>query len=89
MVLVDWRNTGTTRIRAVDADITPYAADGNKLKSGASDYAIYAVSDSSLGIAPGERYTEPNGKGFILAPGFADAARVEVRITEIVESGAY
>jgi hypothetical protein len=89
MVLVDWRNTGTTTVRAVDADIIPYDANGNRLGSGATDYAIYAESDSSPGIAPGKRYTEPMGKGFILAPGFAEASRVEINITEVVESGAY
>jgi len=89
MVLVDWRNTGTTTVRAVDADIVPYDASGNRLGSGANDYAIYAESDSSPGIAPGKRYTEPKDKGFILSPGFAEAARVEVHITEVVESGAY
>jgi hypothetical protein len=89
MVLVDWRNTGTTTIRAVDADITSYDARGNKLDSGARDYAIYAVSDSSRGIAPGKRYTEPDGKGFILAPGVGKAARVDVKITEVVESETY
>lgn len=89
MVLVNWTNTGTTTIRAVDADIIPYDALGNKLASGASDYAIYAVSDSSPGISPGETYIEPDGKGFTLVPGFANAARVEVNITEVVETGAY
>jgi carboxymethylenebutenolidase len=89
MVLVDWRNTGTTTIRAVDADIIPFDARGRRLESGAMNKPIYAVSDSSPGIAPGETYVEPNGDGFILAPGFPKAARVKVTITEVVESGAY
>lgn len=89
MVLVDWRNTGTTTVRAIDADIVPYDASGNRLGSGASDYAIYAESDSSPGIVPGKKYTEPMGNGFILAPGFAEAVRVEINIPEVVESGAY
>ena len=91
MVLVDWKNTGTTTIRAVDADIIPYDVRGNKLElSGATDKPIYAVDDSSPGIAPGEKYTEPMGQGYILGwVGVAEAARVEVRITEVVESGAY
>jgi hypothetical protein len=89
MVLVDWKNTGTTTIRAVDADIIPYDAHGNKLESGANNYTIFAVSDSSPGVASGEKYTEPNGEGFTLAPGFGKANRVEVIITEVVETGAY
>jgi hypothetical protein len=91
MVLIDWRNTGRTTIRAVDADIIPYDAQGNRLElSGATDKPIYAVDDSSPGIAPGEKYTEPMGQGYILGwVGVAEAARVEVRITEVVESGAY
>jgi len=89
MVLVDWRNTGTTTIRAVDADIITFDARGRRLESGAKNKPIYAVSDSSPGIAPGETYTEPNGEGFILAPDFTRAARVRVKITEVVESGAY
>ncbi len=94
MLLVDWRNTGTTTIRAVDADITAYDATGNKLRlwngNYTINYTVYAVGDSSPGIAPGRVYTEPLGEGFALplidSP---EAAKAEVKITEVVESGAY
>lgn len=91
MVLVDWRNAGTTTIRAVDADITPYDANGNALQfSARTDKPIYAVSDSDPGIAPGKTYVEPLGRGYIIGGvGEAEAVRVEVKITEVVESGAY
>ncbi len=94
MLLVDWRNTGTTTIRAVDADITAYDGIGNMLQlfgdSGTINYTIYAVADSSAGIAPGELYVEPLGQGFVLpSVGALEAVRVEVKITEVVESGAY
>jgi hypothetical protein len=89
MVMVDWRNTGTTRIRAVDANIFAYAADGTISEWSRYDHPIYAVSDTEPGIGPGKTYKEPTGRGYILAPGFDAAARVEVTITEVVESGAY
>lgn len=91
MVLVDWRNTGTTRIRAVDADITPYDANGNVLQfSARTDKPIYAVDDSDPGIAPGRTYVEPLGRGYIIGSSAEpEAVRVEVKITEVVESGAY
>jgi hypothetical protein len=89
MVLVDWRNTGTTTIRAIDADIIVYDDRGNVLDSGAKDYTIYAVSDDSPGIVPGEIYTEPKGKGFTLMPGSTKARRAQVTITKVVESGAF
>ena len=88
-VLVDWKNTGTTTIRAVDADIVPYDKKGNRLESGTSDYTIYAVSDSSPGVAPGDIYKQTKDEGFVLIPGPAMAARVEIKVTEAVESGAF
>jgi hypothetical protein len=89
MVMVDWKNTGTTRIRAVDANIFAYAADGTISEWSRYDHPIYAVSDTDPGIAPGKTYKEPTGRGYILAPGFGAAARVEATITEVVEHGAY
>lgn len=92
MVLVDWKNTGSTTIREVFADITAYDAGGNKLDSGAQDYCIYAVFSSDPGISPGETYTEPEDEGYVLvnAPditGFSAAAKVEVRITRASDGG--
>jgi hypothetical protein len=90
MVLVDWKNTGTTAIRAVDVDIIPYDARGNRLEAGRKNQPIYAVSNSSPGIAPGETYREPDDEGFILDAEFAAMIRrVEVKITEVVEVDAY
>jgi hypothetical protein len=90
MVLVDWKNTGTAVIRAVDADIIPYDARGNRLEGGRKDKPIYAVPNSSPGIASGEIYREPNGEGLILDPEFADATRrVDIKITTVVETDAY
>jgi hypothetical protein len=89
-VLVDWKNIGETTIRAVDADIIPYDARGNRLDDNAyDDYAIYAVSDVDPGVAPGHTYREPRGSGFKLTLESGAAKRVEVRITETVELGAY
>lgn len=88
MVLVDWRNTGSTPIRVVHADIVPYDSSGNKLDSGAPDYTIYAVSSSSSGIAPGSTYSEPDGEGFVVVSS-SPAARVEVQITRVAESASF
>lgn len=96
-VLVDWKNIGAATVRAVDANIILFDARGRKIDIRGRgdafyvrDYAIYAVSDSSPGIAPGETYTEPSDRGFIVEPDDAEIARrVRVEITEVVETGAY
>ena len=66
MVLVDWKNTGSTPIRVVKADIVAYDASGAELASGTKDYTIYAASNSQSGIVAGETYAEPSGEGFVL-----------------------
>jgi hypothetical protein len=90
MVLVDWRNTGETVIRAVDANITIFDARGNQLEDSRTNEPIYAVSNNLAGVAPGTIYREPNDQGYILgSTGAAAARRVEVSITEVVERDAY
>jgi hypothetical protein len=88
IVLVDWKNTGETVIRAVDADIAAYDRRGNKL--GSVNYTIYAVSNNSPGVSPGETYRESVGEGFAWDPAItSNATRVDVSITEVVEHDAY
>jgi hypothetical protein len=89
-VVVEWRNTGSLSVRAVDADIVVLERRGRALEGGATDYTIYAVSDSSTGIEPGANYTQTADKGFILDAETAKLARrVRVKITEVLGSGAF
>jgi len=91
MVIVDWKNTGNTPIRAVHATMTPYDAAGRPLTNGAKDYTIYATfTNESPGIAPGETYVEPEDEGFVLTPGAGnrEAVRVDVTITRAMEKVA-
>lgn len=88
MVLVDWKNTGSTPIRIVKADITPYDASGTPIGNGAAGYPIFAAPDATPGIAPGAPYEEADDDGFVLvnAPGlWPRASTVDVRITEVRE----
>lgn len=89
VVLVDWKNVGEVPIRAVDANIILFD-ERSRLDGGAKDYAIYAVSDDSPGVVPGEVYREPLDRGHILDRELATRAiRARVEITEVLESGAY
>jgi len=88
MLKVTLKNTGSTAIRVVDADITWRDESGNIL--GTHNYTIFAVSDSAPGIQPGKTWTNPKGEGFLL-PIFTDdgaatkAKSVDVKITKLLE----
>jgi len=85
MVIVSLKNTGSTPIRTVVADITPRDSSGKVMNT--TTYTVFAEFDSSPGIAPGRTWTTPKGEGFIL-PGYGIGTRaksVEVRITEVLE----
>jgi hypothetical protein len=90
MVLVDWKNDGSRPVRAVDANITLLDARRRELEGGRRNQPIFAVADSSPGIAPGEIYREPNDRGFILDQFTAkEASGVRVEIVGAVENGAF
>jgi len=84
MVLISWRNTGSTPIAVVEAQITAYDAQGQVLESSVPEYTIFASESMSRRIQPGMSYIEPEGEGFVLIPGVDGvlASRVEVRITK-------
>lgn len=88
-VLIDFKNTGTTTVRAVDADIIPFGPKGNRLGNAVHDYCIYAVLDSKPGIAPRDTYRTPESEGHVLRPGYVKPVKVEVNVTEVVERGAF
>lgn len=82
MVYFDWKNTGTTPIRALHANMTFYDAQGavvDKVKN----YTIYVAPGNDKGIAPGESYFEPKGEGFAAVdlPGNSPIVRVEGDVT--------
>ncbi len=91
-VIVTWRNTGPVAIRAVDAVITLFDSSGEVCDE--FDYTIYAVGDSSPGIAPGKVYTDPKGEGFALPSDYGTPHRerpkkVKVRITLAEEHAGF
>jgi hypothetical protein len=88
-VLVKWKNSGQSPIRAVDADI--YLADqkGRKLAV-VEDKPIYAVSDDSPGVAPGEVYEDPIDNGYLIDPRLTDTiGRARVKVKKVVANGAF
>ena len=92
MVLINWKNTGTTPIRVVHANIIAYDSNGVTLSSSANDYTIYAVSDERPGISSNRTYIEPDGEGFVLLPldgSSSNASRVEAQITRVVETSGF
>jgi hypothetical protein len=78
-VVVRWKNSGMTPIRAIDAEITHWDASGELL--GKYNYTIFATFDDEPGVAPGEINTT---RGFIL-PGFKVSKSVEVSVTKVLE----
>lgn len=89
MVIVTLKNTDSSPIRVVDADITSYDSSGAIV--GTNNYTIFAESDSSPGIAPGETWTTRKGEGFIL-PGFGVGTKsktVKVEITDVQENSGF
>ena len=87
-IVVTWRNTGETPIRAVHADMRVFNSDGELtgLGVGAKDYAIYAVSEANPGVAPGNTHSEENG--FVLPIG-TNATTAEATITRVTEEAGY
>ncbi len=86
MMIVTLKNTGSTPIRVVDADITWRDSSGNVL--GTHNYTIFAEFDSAPGIAPGSSWTTRKGEGFTIpyGPGIGEKAKsVKVQITKVLE----
>lgn len=84
MVIVTLKNTDSSPIRVVDAEITSYDSSGAIV--GTNNYTIFAESDSSPGIAPGRTWTTRKGEGFIL-PGVGRRSKtVKVNITDVQEN---
>lgn len=85
MLMVTLKNTGSTPIRVVDADITARDSSGKIVCT--TNYTIFAEFDSSSGLAPGRTWTTRKGEGFILQWG-AKATKADVRITNVREHAA-
>ena len=89
MLMVTLKNSGSTPIRVVDADITWRDASGTII--GTRNYTIFAESDSSPGISPGNSWTTRKGDGFLLLNPVgldgttAKAKSVKVEITKVLE----
>jgi len=89
MLMVTLKNSGSTSIRVVDADITWRDASGTII--GTRNYTIFAESDSSPGISPGNSWTTRKGDGFLLLNPVgldgttAKAKSVKVEITKVLE----
>lgn len=86
MMIVTLKNTGSTPIRAVDADITWRDSSGNVL--GTHNYTIFAESNSAPGIVPGSTWTTRKGEGFTIpyGAGIGEKAKsVKVEITKVLE----
>ncbi len=88
-VVVHWKNTGKTPVRAIDAEIIHWDVSDRML--GDYNYTIFAVSDDDSGIAPGEVQVT---KGFILPgfqgiPGYERSKRVDVRIRTVDEHSGF
>ena len=88
MVMVTWKNTGSTPIRVVDAEIVH--RDSSNAVLGTHNYTIFSASDTSPGVAPGETYSTPAGEGFLLPgfrglPNYKESKTVRVRITAVLE----
>ncbi len=80
-VVVAWKNTGTTTIRAVDAKIVCF---DRGLAIEKNSYTIYACFDSDPGIRPGETKVTKAGEGFRLRA-YSPADSVDVQITKVLE----
>ena len=83
MVLVDWKNVGSTPVTVVYATITAQDASGNDLDYQAEDYCIFVASGKDAQIAPGETYHAPEGEGHILLPSDGTAANARVEVTRV------
>jgi hypothetical protein len=80
MIYVDWKNTGKSEVRRVKADFIFYDENGLRLRDfDMLDWTIYVVPlASEPGIASGETYREPDGRGVVVPPRLS-VSRVEVR----------
>ena len=78
MLYIDWKNVGNTPIRVLSADMTFYDANGNVVDS-IQDCAIYACWKGESGIAPGESYIVPTGKGFFVHDPTISTAKAEIK----------
>jgi hypothetical protein len=80
-VITTWKNTGTTPIRAIEAEFT--FRDKNNRVIETVEYTLYAASDSEAGVAPGQTYTTPRDEGFKFINPLIKAESVEVRILSV------
>ena len=82
-VYVDWTNISDKPIVLVFAKITTYDAKGQVISASPS-YCIYSAPFESTGIAPGDTYIAPVGKGTVQPfVGVPKIARAEVEIDTV------
>lgn len=86
MAMVTWKNTGTTPIRWVRVHIGLINSKGELLEL-LKDVPIYADSNSSPGVAPGQIYVNPKGEGWIL-PRYPNetVAKIEAQVSEVKQN---
>lgn len=85
MVYVDWKNTGSTPIRFVVADLSFYNASGS-IVGGFGKCVVYSVTTSEAGIAAGTTYVEPQGQGYAIElPSGAPVASAQADIKTVQE----
>lgn len=89
MLYVDWTNGGNQPIRKLKGIIRIYDADGFELPcgTGGSSYLVYSEFAEDPGIAPGESYRAPKGKGFILFPTGREPKSAGFEVTEVSDVG--
>lgn len=89
---ITWKNTGTTNIHGVKADIELLDNQGQVIEK--IKYWVYAADgwtvpsekpapNASPGIAPGETYTDPPGQGFKLLPTGLAVVPSNARVTAL------
>lgn len=90
MVYVDWKNTGTTPIRFVVADLSFYNASGSMM-GGFGKCVVYTAPAGDAGIAAGATYVEPQGEGYAIelpSGGPVASAQAEIKtVQEVAPSG--
>jgi len=92
-VRVTWKNTGSTNIHGVKADIELLDTQGSVIEK-INNYWIYAAdgwglpgetpaANASPGIAPGFTYTDPAGQGYQLIANGSGIVPSNARVTAL------
>jgi hypothetical protein len=90
MVMVDWRNTGSTPVGAVFANIAVLDQSGARMMMSADDYCVFAAATDAEKVRPGVQYVEPEGNGYavVSVPPEGAPSRVEVSVSRVQETSA-